>query len=100
MAHKRMIATRSMRYGTRMLSAGDDVVMSGPSSRLFEAMGYVVKQAKWPQLSHGRPGEEGGSKRRAGDDIAALRAAYEKKLGKRPFNGWDAATLRDKIAAA
>lgn len=33
-------------------------------------------------------------------DLSALRAAYEKALGKRPFNGWDAATLREKIAAA
>lgn len=34
------------------------------------------------------------------DDIAAVRDQYERVLGKRPFNGWDVATLRDKIAAA
>lgn len=33
-------------------------------------------------------------------DIVALRAEYERVLGKRPFYGWDAATLRDKMAAA
>lgn len=33
-------------------------------------------------------------------DIAALRAEYEATLGKRPFMGWDAATLREKMAAA
>lgn len=34
------------------------------------------------------------------EDMAELRAAYQAKIGKRPFNGWDAATLREKIAAA
>lgn len=31
-------------------------------------------------------------------DIAALRAAYREKFGKRPFMGWDAGTLRDKLS--
>ncbi|WP_422366405.1 hypothetical protein [Pelagibius sp.] len=34
------------------------------------------------------------------DDLAALRAEYEEAVGKKPFNGWDADTLREKIAAA
>ena len=33
-------------------------------------------------------------------DLAAARADYEAKLGKKPFMGWDAKTLREKIAAA
>lgn len=33
-------------------------------------------------------------------DIAAVRDEYERVIGKRPFNGWDAPTLREKIAAA
>lgn len=32
------------------------------------------------------------------DDIKAMRAAYTAKFGKRPFNGWDEATLREKLA--
>ena len=31
------------------------------------------------------------------DDLAALRAEYEEVIGKRPFMGWDAATLRAKL---
>lgn len=31
------------------------------------------------------------------DDMAELRAAYKEKMGKRPFPGWDADTLRDKM---
>lgn len=34
------------------------------------------------------------------NDLTALRAEYEAKLGKRPFMGWDAESLREKIAAA
>jgi len=34
------------------------------------------------------------------DDVPALRAAYETAVGKRPFPGWDAETLRTKIAEA
>ena len=32
-------------------------------------------------------------------DVAALRAAYVEKFGKKPWNGWDEATLREKMAA-
>jgi hypothetical protein len=34
------------------------------------------------------------------DDLAELRAEYQTKFGKKPFHGWDAALLREKIAAA
>lgn len=33
-------------------------------------------------------------------DIAALRAEYKAKIGKRPFMGWDADTLREKLNGA
>lgn len=32
------------------------------------------------------------------DGLAALRAEYERVVGKRPFNGWDAETLLEKMA--
>lgn len=35
----------------------------------------------------------------AGNDLTVLRAEYQKVVGKKPFGGWDAATLREKIAA-
>lgn len=34
------------------------------------------------------------------DDLSAMREEYEAKVGKRPYHGWDTATLREKIAAA
>jgi len=33
----------------------------------------------------------------AGDNIAALRAEYQRIMGKRPFPGWDSETLRAKM---
>lgn len=33
-------------------------------------------------------------------DLKALRAEYKAAVGKNPFNGWDIATLRQKIAEA
>lgn len=35
-----------------------------------------------------------------GPDIAELRATYEDVVGKRPYMGWDAETLAEKIAEA
>jgi len=32
--------------------------------------------------------------------LAEARAAYEEKFGKRPYYGWDEATLREKMAEA
>lgn len=95
-------AARS-RYRTRMLVADEVVTMDGPTARLNERMGWAVpykaKKAKRPQLDHDQNGEEGGSKSAEGD-LTALRAEYLEKIGKRAFNGWDADTLREKIAAA
>ncbi len=34
------------------------------------------------------------------DDMAALRKEYQEIVGKRAFNGWDAVTLKAKIAEA
>lgn len=34
------------------------------------------------------------------DELAELRAEYQKAVGKRAYHGWDADTLREKIAEA
>lgn len=34
------------------------------------------------------------------DEMAVLREEYQAAVGKRPFNGWDADTVRAKIADA
>lgn len=52
-------------------------------------------------LDHDEDGKKGGSQDPLGaerDELGALRAAYVDKFGKRPFMGWNAATLREKMA--
>lgn len=50
-------------------------------------------------LDHDGNGKAGGSTG-AVDHMRELRAEYQAKVGKRPFSGWDEATLRAKMAAA
>lgn len=53
------------------------------------------------QLDHDGDGEPGGSTSGGdGEDMKALRQEYEKVVGKRAFPGWDADTLRAKMAEA
>lgn len=102
MAHRKMILTQAgvQSYRTRML-VGDPVTLSASDARRLERIGWVEEpRRRRPQLDHDRNGKAGGSSKQDGYDIAALRAAYFEKFGKRPFNGWDADTLREKIAAA
>lgn len=39
MAHRQVIATRTGRYGTRMLTAGEELTLSGPRAREMIALG-------------------------------------------------------------
>lgn len=48
---------------------------------------------------HDGDGRKGGSVS-GGDDLAALRAEYAEKIGKRPFMGWGAEELRARIGEA
>jgi hypothetical protein len=106
MVHKKMTITAAgaQNYRTRALTAGDPVTLSASDARLFAKIGWAEeprRKAKRPQLDHDDNGREGGSITAAGDGgLAALRAEYQAKFDKRPFNGWDATTLREKIAAA
>lgn len=68
-------------YFTRAMKAKDRRY-----ARVFGKMGYETAD-----LVPGDPTK---------DDLADLRATYEKVVGKRPFMGWDAETLAQKIAEA
>jgi hypothetical protein len=49
-------------------------------------------------LDHDGDGKAGGSASGgSGNEIKALRTQYAEKFGKRPFNGWDADTLKEKL---
>jgi len=50
-------------------------------------------------LDHDGDGEKGGSiAPPADDDLPALRAEYQQKMGKRAFPGWGAAEIRKRMA--
>ena len=91
MAHRQVIATRTGRYGTRMLTAGDELTLPGPAARAMIALGRAEPKREAPQADKAGDGAS---------DLVALRAQYFEKLGRRPFNGWNADTLREKIADA
>ncbi len=106
------IGTRSMNYRTRRLFPGDIITCSGPAARALIATKKFRgdrPRAELPpppaellaKFDHDHDGAPGGSIAPApSDDLKALRAEYFGKLGKRPFPGWGADTLREKIAAA
>lgn len=94
-------ATRDFTYSTRRLKAGDVFEVRKP----FDAKILVaIKKAK----PHREPGKVSAPPANlaaklpvvdeAGDEMVTLRAEYAERLGKRPFNGWDADTLRAKMA--
>lgn len=90
----RMIATKDMTYATRRLRAGDEIAdVSGPNARLLEALGRARR------VEPGETKKEVKAEVQA-DAKGALRDEYARVFGKKPFNGWDADTLREKIAAA
>ncbi len=62
--------------------------------------GYTPGESIDP-LDHDKNGEKGGSiSGGSGDEVKILRAEYKRVTGKSPFNGWTAAQLSEKIAAA
>lgn len=65
-------------YFTRALKARDPRY-----ARIFDKLGYRTTDLVAEELPA---------------DLDALRDFYEKVVGKRPFNGWSAETLSDKIA--
>lgn len=60
---------------------------------ILEASGSVVI------VSDTEEGGQGGGSKPPADDLAKLRADYLDVMGKKPFNGWSADQLREKIDA-
>lgn len=103
-----MKATKAMAYGTRRLKAGDPFEASRQDARVLNAIGKAeystrmltaAEPRKQHPLDHDGDGRPGGSTS-GGENMQALRAEYQAKMGKRAFPGWDAATLKAKMAEA
>lgn len=85
---------KPLKYGTRRLMPGDTHPMPGRLADMFikRKMAREVRPvAELPPL----PADLAQPA-----DLTALRAEYTAKLGKRPFPGWGAEVLREKIANA
>lgn len=99
-----MTATKMLSYANRRLVPGEDFeAKSNRDMRVLLATRKAkVKRQEVPLTS---PPPEVAAKietftTQPGEDLAQARAAYKEKFDKQPFYGWDAATLREKIAAA
>lgn len=97
-----LIANKAFTYANRRLLPGQDFsTKSERDANLLIAIGKArprrvpgsvppPPKALATKIASAAPAE----------DLTALRAAYLEATGKRPFNGWDAATLRSKIEQA
>lgn len=88
----KLIATKTRRYGARALRAGDPFEARPAIGRVLVAIGHATLASGTYQTKVADTAN--------GDGITDLRAEYTAKIGKKPFHGWDAETLRAKIAEA
>lgn len=92
-------------YMTRAMQARDPRY-----ARVLSKLGYeradMVAEDTAPMKKNAtkppKPAPQGKAPQTAGadEDRAALRKQYQEVIGKKPFAGWDAETLRAKIAEA
>jgi hypothetical protein len=83
--------------GTRQQAADDLARVAAQGS----AAETVAAAERLRALDHDGDGKPGGSvSADPTDELKALRGAYRDKLGKAPFNGWDAAELKRRMGDA
>ena len=87
---QRMKALKAMTYATRRLRAGDEFDAPRRDARILAAIG----RADYAQAAAAAAPVE------PVDPLADARAEYQAKIGKRPFHGWDIATIKAKMAEA
>lgn len=94
------VAMRGDVPSSRGVDVGDEVKDMRPARTGVPYMTRESHTGGGP-LDHDKDGKPGGSTKPAdaAGDMASLRAAYHDAFGKKPFGGWDADTLRAKMAA-
>lgn len=107
---RNLIATKPLRYATRHLVPGEHfMAKSDRDARILVAIGKAkrstarapVKLPPPPDVVLTKVSATTAIRKEAiPDDRASLRAEYKNIFGKSPFMGWDADTLREKIASA
>lgn len=91
--------TKPMTYRTRRLVPGDTITCSGPHARAWVATKKFREGRPLAELPP-PPADLVAKIAAPAEELTALRTQYFDKLGKRPFHGWSADVLREKIAAA
>lgn len=102
-APTRMKASKPMTYLTRRLQPGDEFEAANSRDvRILEA----IRKAQRIRAEADVPAPPPALASKIADsfgpdeDLKAARAEYVAAVGRQPFHGWDAATLREKAAAA
>lgn len=119
-----LTAIKSFRYNTRRLMAGDEfepvkpihgrLLIAAKKAKAIRDPGTLTapppmlarKVAKAKMVKREADPTEQAAEPAAADpldqydDLTAARAEYHAAVGKRPFHGWDAETLREKVAEA
>lgn len=81
-------ATKPLTYNTRRLLPGDTfTALSDRDAKTLVTLGKATRVSATSSPD-------------AAEDIKALRAEYTALTGKKPFGGWSADDLRQKIATA
>lgn len=94
----KLIASRRMTYATRRLVAGSPFTARSPKHARVLIAARRAKAAPADDAQAITPTPTPAQSSAAGSEIEDLRAEYLKVFDKRPYHGWDAATLTAKIA--
>lgn len=95
----KMIALKPGRYGTRHLEAGEQFEIERKIARVYIAQKRAREMTNEEIPPQPKSAPKAVQTDDAANETADARADYERVVGRKPFYGWDAATLREKIAA-
>lgn len=93
------VATTS---GPAILPAGGEITveLDALNAEIWRQSPYgeITEGKAADPLDHDGDGRKGGSKpAEETDELTKLRSDYQEVFGKRPYHGWDAAELQEKI---
>lgn len=90
-------AAKELRYGGRTILPGEKFEATVRDANLLQRIGKVAAEnaADAPKKTAKRA--EPVSEPDPNDEVAALRAEYTERFGKRPFMGWSPEQLRERM---
>lgn len=102
---KRLRATRPLTYLTRRLLPGDEFTASPRDARVLRATRRAEEVRDPVDLAPPSPEQAAAiatalSGLNDGEPLKELRIQYESVVGRRPYHGWTADQIKEKIAAA